>query len=92
MPSGPGVIVGVDGQWIRLKPGFGPLPYPAQRLDRPRRSEQTGSLSGWALHSISEHEPYLNQPPEQAQLPARASVEPDQDPRPQWGMQPDQAA
>ena len=31
VPSGPGVIVGVDGQWIRLKPGFGPLPYPAQR-------------------------------------------------------------
>lgn len=94
MPSGPGIIVGVDGQWIRFKPGFDPLPYPAQPLDRSGHSRQPGqteALSGWALPRVNKHGPHLNDRPEQAQLPAHSPVEPDQDPCLQWGMQPDQA-
>ena len=94
VPSGPGIIVGMDGQWIRLKPGFGPLPYLAQPFDRSGHSGQPGqteALSGWALPRVNEHGPYFNNPPEQAQLPAHSPVEPDQDPCLQWGTQPDQA-
>ena len=91
VPSGPGIIVGVDGQWIRFKPGFGRLPYPAQPLDRSGQPGQTEALSGWALPRVHKHGPHLNNCPEQAQLPAHSPVEPDQDSCLQLGMQPDQA-
>lgn len=40
---GPGVIVGLDGQWIRLKPGYRPLPAQRPCLGTPGQS----GLASW---------------------------------------------
>ncbi|CAK0731975.1 hypothetical protein CVIRNUC_000068 [Coccomyxa viridis] len=47
MPSGPGIIVGVGGQWLRLKAGIPVPPAMRQRLGQPSAPSMPGTLPSW---------------------------------------------
>ena len=84
MRPGPGVIVGLDGQWIRLKPQYRPLPAQRQCLGMPGQS----GLPSWVPQ---QPEPTLCHGgiPEQTQpAPETANEGNDHRELPQWGAPP----
>ena len=91
MGAQPGVIVGLDGQWIRLKPGCRPLPAQATQclgvLGQPGVPCQPTSVPSWAPHQPEQPERRRKLPEGTEPLP-EASTKAAGHQELQWGTPP----
>ena len=85
--AGPGVIVGVHGQWIRLRPGIRPPPAQQHCLEPPSVPSQPTPLPTWPPHRPERPFCKGRTPEETEPLPDAATVAPDHREL-QWGTPP----